>query len=289
MVVKNLSLLTEFRKLNVILENGQLNRKYKILLKNHFPNLFNYELEGVILRETIFLELYDYYKSKCSVCKQNFTKFICTNYLNPNPEKIFSTVCSKGCQYKLVSKLQLILANDPVFQQKRILKFSNTMAIIDENGNTKARNLSLKSANTKENTIQENGQSVAQNQIIKTLETKYRNNTATHPSKQTAFHLYRKEVHKLSAKENISNLENSEKRGHFNTNGYHLDHIVSIFDGFNHNLPNYLIASIVNLRFIPAVQNTGKSGKSDMLISTLLLRYYEFYYLNISFVNLTQY
>lgn len=45
---------------------------------------------------------------------------------------------------------------------------------------------------------------------------------------------------------------------------YHLDHIVSIFDGWKNNIDARMIASIVNLQVIPANANLQKSSKSEI-------------------------
>jgi hypothetical protein len=57
--------------------------------------------------------------------------------------------------------------------------------------------------------------------------------------------------------------------------GYHLDHIVSISDAFNNNLPKEITASYHNLRYIPAKENLKKNHRSSLTIEELKNRYYE--------------
>lgn len=53
----------------------------------------------------------------------------------------------------------------------------------------------------------------------------------------------------------------------------HLDHIVSITDGWLHKVPPEIIGSRVNLRLIDGITNRKKSNKSDMSIELLYHMY----------------
>lgn len=76
--------------------------------------------------------------------------------------------------------------------------------------------------------------------------------------------LYSRIVRMLTNKEPIHLLENIEKRGSvIHDNAYHLDHIVSITDGFKYKIFPDLIASISNLKMIPAIDNIRKKTKSE--------------------------
>lgn len=57
-------------------------------------------------------------------------------------------------------------------------------------------------------------------------------------------------------------------------NGYHLDHIVSISEGFNNGLDIEIISHYTNLRYIPARDNLIKNSQSDMSIEDLKQKYY---------------
>lgn len=54
----------------------------------------------------------------------------------------------------------------------------------------------------------------------------------------------------------------------------HLDHIVSIYDGFRHNIEAKIIAHYTNLRYIPAIENLTKNKHSDKSIQILIKEYY---------------
>lgn len=57
----------------------------------------------------------------------------------------------------------------------------------------------------------------------------------------------------------------------------HLDHMVSLFYGYQNNLSPKIIGDITNLRMIPNTQNTGKSFRNAITIDELFTRYNEFY------------
>ncbi|ADJ19542.1 hypothetical protein Acj133p227 [Acinetobacter phage 133] len=87
---------------------------------------------------------------------------------------------------------------------------------------------------------------------------------------------YQKDVRLLSNKNDLTQLPFYERRDNHcrNHNAYHLDHIVSIIDGFNNGIHPEIIACIHNLRFIPWRDNLAKHGKSEMSIPELLEKYH---------------
>jgi hypothetical protein len=82
---------------------------------------------------------------------------------------------------------------------------------------------------------------------------------------------YAHEVWYHTNKNDLSKLDNHNLRGRIDLveNAYHLDHIVSITDGFNNKVDPEIIGSIYNLRFIPAHDNMRKKQSSDMSIQKL--------------------
>jgi hypothetical protein len=75
----------------------------------------------------------------------------------------------------------------------------------------------------------------------------------------TEFERYRAEVDRLTRKQPLHDLENFEKRGRAGIEGvYHLDHIVSVWTGFQNKYPPNQIADITNLRMIPWLDNQKK-------------------------------
>jgi hypothetical protein len=77
-------------------------------------------------------------------------------------------------------------------------------------------------------------------------------------------------VRKYTEKQNIKLLKNNVLRGPVENNGYHLDHIYSISEGFKNNIPIHIIADINNLRFIPARENQSKNYKCHITIDEII-------------------
>jgi hypothetical protein len=73
---------------------------------------------------------------------------------------------------------------------------------------------------------------------------------------------YYKEVIRITRLQNITVLENYEKRSKApDEHAYNLDHIYPIIKGFENNIPPEIIGDISNLRFIPWKENLHKSDK----------------------------
>jgi hypothetical protein len=66
---------------------------------------------------------------------------------------------------------------------------------------------------------------------------------------------YRRIVRLMTSKVDTSSLENYRK------DGYDLDHKFSVQEGFNRNIPPYIIANISNLQYIPSNINRSKGIK----------------------------
>ena len=80
------------------------------------------------------------------------------------------------------------------------------------------------------------------------------------------YELYRREVWKYTDKNDLSSLENYEKRGRAGVPGaYHLDHKFSISRGFIEGISPDIIGSIQNLEFITWEDNVRKQGKCSIL------------------------
>lgn len=81
---------------------------------------------------------------------------------------------------------------------------------------------------------------------------------------------YRKKVLSITNKQNISSLENYNKRGTYkNDDSYHLDHKFSIIEGFKNNIEPEIIGNINNLEFIPWKENLKKRTKCSITINQL--------------------
>lgn len=84
-----------------------------------------------------------------------------------------------------------------------------------------------------------------------------------------AFLSYKRKVWAITKKQPLETLENYDKRGRGNC-GYHVDHIVSMSDGFKNNIEPEIIGSIHNLRMLLGRDNIMKGPKSDMSVNELL-------------------
>jgi len=81
-------------------------------------------------------------------------------------------------------------------------------------------------------------------------------------SEYSDWELYAYKVRRLTEKQPLHTLENYEKRGFVTEkDAYHLDHIISIYKGFQNNIPIHIIADISNLQMLPAIENIKKGKK----------------------------
>ena len=89
---------------------------------------------------------------------------------------------------------------------------------------------------------------------------------------KTDFEKYLGVVRKLTEANDLTVLDNFEKRGRSDLveDAYHLDHKVSIFEGFINDIAPEVIANINNLEMLPASINCSKGKKSSMLLDDLL-------------------
>ena len=94
-------------------------------------------------------------------------------------------------------------------------------------------------------------------------------------SKKSDFKLYSHLCRKYTKNNNLNELKNFHLRGAVEKNGYHLDHIFSISEGFKNNISPWIVGSLINLRMIPAKENIAKNAKSDISIEELFYKYFQ--------------
>jgi len=82
--------------------------------------------------------------------------------------------------------------------------------------------------------------------------------------------LYVKEVMKYTNKQNLSLLENFDKRGRFS---YHLDHKYSISEGWKNNILPYIIGSIYNLEMLEWNKNISKGAKCSTTLDEIINKF----------------
>jgi hypothetical protein len=80
------------------------------------------------------------------------------------------------------------------------------------------------------------------------------------------FKKYRRKVYYWTSKNDLTQLENYNKRGRA---GFHLDHKYSITEGFKNKVPPKVIGSIDNLEFICYTENLSKGTKCSITLEKL--------------------
>ena len=85
---------------------------------------------------------------------------------------------------------------------------------------------------------------------------------------KTDYELYRRAVWRFSNRSYKKYLF-EQKRDRHN----HLDHVLSIVDGFNNKVQPEVMGSVHNLRIIDGKANRNKSYRSEITVSQLLERF----------------
>ena len=90
---------------------------------------------------------------------------------------------------------------------------------------------------------------------------------------QPKFRKYRQEVRSVTNSQSLHELDNYDKRGVSGQDGaYHLDHIYSVADGFQNNVPAEIVGNIANLKMIPWEMNLLKNSNSWITLNELKKR-----------------
>ena len=101
--------------------------------------------------------------------------------------------------------------------------------------------------------------------------TKIANGQCRDPSEISEHELYRKAVWRETNKSFNKNFIGQQRN-----KDIHLDHIVSITDGWVNKVPAEVLGSTINLRLIDGIDNRKKSNKSDMTVEMLYNKFKEF-------------
>ena len=80
------------------------------------------------------------------------------------------------------------------------------------------------------------------------------------------FKKYRRKVYYWTSKNDLTSLENYNRRGLLD---FHLDHKYSITEGFRNGVPPKIIGSIHNLEFIHHLENVSKGTKCSITLEEL--------------------
>jgi hypothetical protein len=113
------------------------------------------------------------------------------------------------------------------------------------------------------------GRIVPPDQEIKRLESRLKMNYDEYCKRRPKYFNYKSKVMSITRKQPINLLENFDKmRGLAGTkNGYQLDHIITIKNGFENNINPHIIGNIKNLQFISWEENLHKNKNSNINIS----------------------
>jgi len=102
----------------------------------------------------------------------------------------------------------------------------------------------------------------------KQIQTRVLKGQMTDPLLKSDYENYRRAVWKFSNR-SFKKYMTGQKRDRQN----HLDHILSIVDGYNNKVPAEIVGSIHNLRIISGTSNRNKSYKSYISVEELLERF----------------
>jgi hypothetical protein len=96
--------------------------------------------------------------------------------------------------------------------------------------------------------------------VIQTLLKKQKISYTDYLNRMKDFKRYKRECLLITNRNNVSQLSNFNKRGKAGVPGaYHLDHIISIKEGFDTGILPMIIGNINNLQFIPWEENIQKA------------------------------
>ena len=109
--------------------------------------------------------------------------------------------------------------------------------------------------------------------------TRLENQTMIEMSKRPSFDQYYIRVGEFTSNtvKNFGNfIENLNLRGshRIDNHAWHLDHKFSVFQGFNNNIPPYIIGSIYNLEMLPWQENLKKWSRCSISEEELIRDFY---------------
>lgn len=85
--------------------------------------------------------------------------------------------------------------------------------------------------------------------------------------------LYARQVAKVTESQELSILENFDKRGR-GYGYYNVDHKYSKIQGFKNNIPPFIIGNLINLEMLPHEENSSKNHKCSISKSELFRSFY---------------
>jgi hypothetical protein len=116
------------------------------------------------------------------------------------------------------------------------------------------------------NSVSKRPKEVTKKIFDKIVKTKADLGLCLQPDLQSEFEQYKRKVLAETKRNELSLLENYEKRGRTN---YHLDHMYSIWQGFKDNTPPNITGHICNLKMIPHKENISKHTDCSITLAHL--------------------
>ena len=112
------------------------------------------------------------------------------------------------------------------------------------------------------------GRKMSKESIQKAIKTKIDRGLIWKPddTQYSEFKKYRRKVYYWTVKNDLSILENFDRRGLLD---FHLDHKYSITEGFKNGVPPKIIGSMPNLHFISYIENVKKGTKCSITLEEL--------------------
>ena len=96
------------------------------------------------------------------------------------------------------------------------------------------------------------------------------------PADSWSFHIYKSMVNAYSGHAISLYWNNEDKARLGDANGNHLDHTYSISEAFTTLIPEHIVGSPVNIRYLPKHENLSKGRRSDQTLDQMLARYNNF-------------
>jgi len=274
-----------------IIETQRLNKKwfYKNYLEQEYklymPYINNHKLlQQKLIKEKIYHIFFKentntQEKNKCLFCNKE-SKFV-------SVAKGYKKYCSRQCASKhslnLELRKQTMLLKYGVensFQMESTRKKCTSKSALQKKHQTKLNNIDEKGLNSYErgalkakvsklNNIDENGLNSYERSALKMKETNEKLGNWITEDQVKDFKDYTRLVWRYTNQNDLSVLENIEKRG-IQVDNYHLDHKYSIFQGFKENMPANIIGNICNLEMLVSGKNLSKNRKCSITKEELL-------------------
>jgi hypothetical protein len=209
----------------------------------------------------------------CEHCQEKFTlpslakKFLQRRFCGPICSRRWAAN-NRSDSWKQKASIAKQGENNPMFGIKHTdeSKEKISQSGLGKTGYWTGKSMSDESNQKRSQSLQ--GIKRSKNTIEKIKQTKIEKGTWWKPDdpQYNEFKKYRRKVYYWTSKNDLSILENFDRRGLLD---FHLDHKYSITEGFKNKVPPKIIGSIHNLQFIPYTENVSKGIKCSITLEEL--------------------